>query len=185
MSNIAALANPLAAVQARLNTVAPKLGPTGQVSPKFEDKFDTFLNDLDHVSKLKGAVPTPMLGGPFALGLGAPVGPRDMAPPESGDVDCPGVASLKQTAQGCTLILAKGGFGGIGGVVTSYLLDSQSGTVQVTEMHQGFQGGKLPGMEFAPPVDPIAPKRDTYTLDLNQRSVEGFVSDQGWNLATV
>ncbi|MBN9418564.1 MAG: hypothetical protein J0I12_24145 [Candidatus Eremiobacteraeota bacterium] len=170
----------------RLQGVAPQYGPNGQVSPKFEDKFDSFLRDMDEVVRLKGANPTPTVNPNFALGIGTPLGPRDMAPPESGDVDCPGLASLKQTAHGCTMILARGGM--FGGLVASYLFDSQKGTVEVTEMHthQGgpATGGAMPGMSSGNPSDVLPPRRETYTLDLNNGTIEEYQYTQLWNIPT-
>lgn len=199
MSTIQANNNLMAAVQARLTSLAPqqKLAQANPSELSFEDKFNDFASDLDFATKLKGATPyqqpypgygspygssgPPMgyFGSPMGCQPGVAVGPRDLAPADSGDVEVPGVTSLKQTANGCTLQMVSGGFSSLPVHVTTYVVDSQKGTVEVTEERAGRTENMF-GMEFKD----TQPQRESYTLDLNTRTVENYVSEQGWNLAS-
>jgi hypothetical protein len=125
-----------------------------------EKKFDTFQKDFDRISDLKG-VDRPSMG--FFVGV------KDIAPRESGDVNVPGVGSLRQTANGCVLqVLNKGMYGNMLGFVT-YEFDKANQQVKTTEVQHEFAAGYMHRPAST----------TTYTMDLQSQKVDDFLIAPG------
>lgn len=117
----------------------------------FDDKFAQFEQSFNNVAEFHN---------------GARVltnGTRDLSP-NTPNVTVPSVGTLTQTAEGCTLQMARGGGLLMGPAL--YVYDRANQTVTVTQQHKAH--AKHP---FDGPPTFHAPQTETYTLDLANRQV--------------
>jgi hypothetical protein len=127
---------------------SPQRSP-GQAPVSFEDGLAEFKADFDEVLSKKDVL---------------------FNARSNGDVHAPGVGSLKQTADGCTLqMFEKGSFGMAVAVSYAYNRDNETVTVDKT----------LPSP--FPSWNPAGNPHEHYTLNLKDRTVSDHFQNVTWN----
>lgn len=136
----------------------------------FEESFSRYAGELQETEAMKGLGQVRSLpGGLPGTGFVDTRKGRDLAPPESDNIDVRGIPggggsrSLTRTADKSTLQLTRGGIG-IPISCMTWVHDKAAGTIRVEESYSAPFAG------LATPNSPVVkPEQQSYTLDLNNQ----------------